>query len=43
MKLIRLGEERNVEPGLQLTNGTRVDVSAFGEGYSLALRSGALI
>lgn len=33
MKLIRFGENENEKPGLELDNGTRVDVSGFGEDY----------
>ena len=33
MKLIRFGEVKNEKPGLQLTNGKRIDVSAFGFDY----------
>lgn len=34
MKLIRFGTEGNEKPGIQLTNGSRIDVSAFGEDYN---------
>ncbi|MFV0541524.1 MAG: fumarylacetoacetate hydrolase family protein [Aestuariibaculum sp.] len=34
MKLIRFGAEGNEKPGVQLPDGTRVDVSAFGEDYT---------
>ena len=34
MKLIRFGNEGSVNPGLQLDNNTRIDVSAFGEDYN---------
>lgn len=33
MKLIRFGEPGKEKPGLELTDGRRVDVSAFGEDY----------
>ncbi|GAA3585252.1 fumarylacetoacetate hydrolase family protein [Snuella lapsa] len=33
MKLIRFGEEGNEKPGVQLEDGTRIDVSAFGQDY----------
>ena len=33
MKLIRFGEVNSEKPGLQLTNGKRIDVSAFGFDY----------
>ncbi|WP_190811463.1 fumarylacetoacetate hydrolase family protein [Flagellimonas sp. S3867] len=33
MKLIRFGEYENEKPGLELENGTRIDVSAFGQDY----------
>ncbi len=33
MKLIRFGTMGNERPGVQLENGTRLDVSAFGEDY----------
>lgn len=34
MKLIRFGTLDNEKPGIQLEDGTRIDVSAFGEDYS---------
>lgn len=33
MKLIRFGEVGNEKPGVQLDNGSRIDVSAFGRDY----------
>ncbi len=33
MKLIRFGNIDNEKPGIQLENGNRIDVSAFGEDY----------
>jgi 2-keto-4-pentenoate hydratase/2-oxohepta-3-ene-1,7-dioic acid hydratase in catechol pathway len=33
MKLIRFGSEGHEKPGLQLDNGKKIDVSAFGEDY----------
>jgi 2-keto-4-pentenoate hydratase/2-oxohepta-3-ene-1,7-dioic acid hydratase in catechol pathway len=33
MKLIRFGEAKNEKPGVQLEDGTRLDVSAFGQDY----------
>ncbi len=33
MKLIRFGVEGNERPGVQLDNGTRLDVSGFGQDY----------
>jgi len=33
MKLIRFGETGQEKPGLQLENGTRLDVSSFGQDY----------
>jgi 2-keto-4-pentenoate hydratase/2-oxohepta-3-ene-1,7-dioic acid hydratase in catechol pathway len=33
MKLIRFGVEGNEKPGVQLDNGTRLDVSTFGQDY----------
>ena len=36
MKLIRFGEVGNEKPGVQLPNGTKVDVSSFGEDYTEA-------
>lgn len=36
MKLIRFGDEGQIQPGIQLEDGTRVDVSAFGEDYTEA-------
>ena len=34
MKLIRFGAVGNEKPGVQLPNGTKVDVSSFGEDYT---------
>ncbi|MCF7567863.1 fumarylacetoacetate hydrolase family protein [Sabulilitoribacter arenilitoris] len=34
MKLIRFGAEGNEKPGVQLPDGTRIDVSAFGQDYN---------
>ena len=34
MKLIRFGEAGNEKPGIQLENGTKIDVSAFGTDYN---------
>lgn len=34
MKLIRFGAEGNEKPGVQLEDGTRIDVSAFGQDYN---------
>lgn len=34
MKLIRFGEEGQEKPGLQLEDGTRIDVSGFGSDYN---------
>lgn len=34
MKLIRFGKIDNEKPGVQLEDGTRIDVSAFGEDYT---------
>ena len=34
MKLIRFSEAGNEKPGLQLDNGTKIDVSAFGTDYN---------
>ncbi|WP_308993497.1 fumarylacetoacetate hydrolase family protein [Mariniflexile litorale] len=34
MKLIRFGAEGNEKPGVQLENGTKIDVSAFGLDYN---------
>lgn len=36
MKIIRFGNEGNEKPGVQLPNGSRIDVSAFGEDYTEA-------
>ena len=36
MKLIRFGSEGNEKPGVQLANGSWIDVSAFGEDYNEA-------
>lgn len=34
MKLLRFGEFENEKPALELSNGKRIDVSAFGEDYN---------
>lgn len=34
MKLIRFGEINNEKPGVQLSNGNKIDVSDFGEDYT---------
>lgn len=34
MKLIRFGEAGKEKPGIELSNGERIDVSSFGEDYS---------
>ncbi|WP_420321986.1 fumarylacetoacetate hydrolase family protein [Flagellimonas sp.] len=34
MKLIRFGTPENEKPGVELENGTRIDVSAFGQDYN---------
>ncbi len=34
MKLIRFGAAGNEKPGIQLANGTRIDISAFGQDYN---------
>ena len=34
MKLIRFGNVGNEKPGIQLENGSRIDVSAFGQDYT---------
>ena len=36
MKLIRFGAEGNEKPGVQLEDGTKLDVSAFGTDYNEA-------
>lgn len=36
MKLLRFGEFENEKPAVELTNGTRIDVSAFGEDFNEA-------
>lgn len=36
MKLIRFGKAGKEKPGIELSNGTRIDVSEFGEDYSEA-------
>ena len=36
MKLLRFGAPRSEKPGAELTNGKRIDVSAFGEDYGEA-------
>ena len=36
MKLIRFGTEGNEKPGVQLEDGTRIDVSGFGQDYNEA-------
>ncbi|MBJ6368784.1 fumarylacetoacetate hydrolase family protein [Snuella sedimenti] len=40
MKLIRFGEVGNEKPGVQLEDGTRIDVSAFGQDYDEAFFGG---
>lgn len=40
MKLIRFGEAGKEKPGVQLEDGTRLDVSAFGQDYSEAFFGG---
>jgi 2-keto-4-pentenoate hydratase/2-oxohepta-3-ene-1,7-dioic acid hydratase in catechol pathway len=40
MKLIRFGVEGNEKPGVQLQDGTRLDVSAFGQDYNEAFFGG---
>lgn len=40
MKLIRFGTSGNERPGVQLTDGTRLDVSAFGQDYDEAFFGG---
>ena len=34
MKLIRFGEIGFEKPGIQLSNGDRIDISTFGEDYT---------
>ena len=34
MKLIRFGLANKEKPGIELSDGTRIDVSAFGEDYN---------
>ena len=34
MKLIRFGAVDKEKPGVQLANGTKIDVSAFGSDYN---------
>ena len=41
MKLIRFGVEGKEKPGVQLDNGTRLDVSAFGQDYDEHFFGGA--
>ena len=41
MKLIRFGAEGKEKPGIQLDNGTRLDVSAFGQDYDEHFFGGA--
>jgi 2-keto-4-pentenoate hydratase/2-oxohepta-3-ene-1,7-dioic acid hydratase in catechol pathway len=36
MKLLRFGEFENEKPGIELSNGKRIDVSAFGEDFNEA-------
>lgn len=40
MKLIRFGTEGNEKPGVQLADGIRIDVSAFGQDYNEAFFGG---
>jgi len=40
MKLIRFGTEGNEKPGVQLEDGTRIDVSGFGQDYNEAFFGG---
>ncbi len=40
MKLIRFGTEGNEKPGVQLEDGTRLDVSGFGQDYNEAFFGG---
>ena len=40
MKLIRFGTEGNEKPGVQLANGKKLDVSAFGQDYNEAFFGG---
>jgi len=40
MKLIRFGEVGSEKPGVQLADGTRIDVSAFGQDYNEAFFGG---
>ncbi|WOD42680.1 fumarylacetoacetate hydrolase family protein [Hwangdonia lutea] len=40
MKLIRFGTEGNEKPGVQLDDGTRIDVSGFGQDYNEAFFGG---
>jgi len=40
MKLIRFGVEGNEKPGVQLKDGTRLDLSAFGQDYNEAFFGG---
>ncbi|MEE9361471.1 MAG: fumarylacetoacetate hydrolase family protein [Cellulophaga sp.] len=40
MKLVRFGVIGNEKPGVQLANGTRIDVSAFGQDYTEAFFGG---
>ena len=40
MKLIRFGAEGQEKPGVQLNDGTRIDVSAFGQDYTEAFFGG---
>lgn len=41
MKLIRFGAVGKEKPGIQLDNGTRLDVSAFGQDYDEHFFGGA--
>jgi hypothetical protein len=36
MKLLRFGEFENEKPAVELSNGKRIDVSAFGEDFNEA-------
>lgn len=40
MKLIRFGTQGNEKPGVQLEDGTRIDVSGFGQDYNEAFFGG---
>ena len=40
MKLIRFGSEGNEKPGIQLDDGTRIDVTGFDQDYNDAFFGG---